>query len=579
MPSATTDGDLRSDRSAGAPAPVDRPLLDVRDLHVEFRGDDGPVVAVDGASLSVGRGESLAVVGESGSGKSTIVASILGLLARNGRIVGGTVTFDGEDITNLPDKRMRQIRGIRIGLVPQDPMSSLNPLTRIGTQVAEALEAHGLASGRQAQGRAVELLGHVGLPDAAERARLYPHEFSGGMRQRALIAIGLACQPALLLADEPTSALDVTVQRQILDHLQRLTGELGTAVLLVTHDLGLAAERAERVVVMYRGKVVETGPSRQILTDPQHEYTRRLVSSAPSLTAVRMVASPVTVGPEHSAPEADGSAPGQVPAGQDLLVAQGLHKTYRIRGSRSGGRAVFHAVRDVSFAIPRGKTLALVGESGSGKTTTARMALRLITPTAGSITFDGHEVGSLHRGGLRPFRRRVQAVFQDPYSSLNPTASIGEILEEPLRIFRIGDRASRRATVRSLLDQVALPSTVLHRYPNELSGGQRQRVAIARALAPEPDLVVCDEPVSALDVLVQAQILDLLAELQERRGLSFLFISHDLAVVRLLAHEVAVMKSGQIVEVGPTDQMFDDPRNKYTQRLLEAIPGRSLLAS
>jgi peptide/nickel transport system ATP-binding protein len=545
-------------------------LLRVRDLAVSFRTTAGDVDAVRGVSFEIGQGETLAIVGESGSGKSTTAMAIIGLLPGNGRVNGGSIEFDGRELVGLPESEMRGLRGASIGLVPQDPMSNLNPVTRIGSQVAETLLAHGRATRKNVDAKVIETLTAAGLPNAAERARQYPHEFSGGMRQRALIAIALACSPRLLIADEPTSALDVTVQRTILDQIDAMTAELGSSVLLITHDLGLAAERASHLVVMHRGLVVETGPAAQLLSDPQHEYTKALVAAAPSVSAIRGRSRPIRAVARlaETSPDATGSE-----ASPDNIVeVRGLTKTYPVRGKREP----FVAVDNVSFDIPRGQTVAIVGESGSGKTTTARMLLRVFDPTSGSLAFNGQDVAKLNKKALRDFRERVQPIFQDPYSSLNPSFSIGRIIEEPLVAYKRGTPTERRARVRDLLDQVSLPLTMLRRYPSELSGGQRQRVAIARALALNPDLIICDEPVSALDVLVQAQILTLLSELQERLGLSYLFISHDLAVVRLVSDQVCVMKDGAIVEAAASEALFSDPKHPYTRQLLASIPGNEL---
>ena len=532
--------------AAGTATP---PLLSVEGLEVRF-GNHAP--AVRGVDLTVLRGQTVAVVGESGSGKSTTAAAILGLLAPGGRITAGRILFDGRDITSgvvSADRRLlRSIRGRCIGYVPQDPMTNLNPVWKVGFQVREALRAN--TDGRGVRRRAVQLLAEAGMPDAARQAGKYPHQLSGGMCQRALIAIGLAGQPQLLIADEPTSALDVTVQRQVLDHLQRLTDELGTALLLITHDLALAAERAESVVVVHRGLVVESGPAQSILQNPQHDYTRRLVAAVPSLSVGRRA----QAGPQL-ATQAD-----------DVLVASELTKTYRRPESR--------AVDAVSFRLRRGSTLAVVGESGSGKSTLARMVLGLLEPTSGTVVFEGTRIdGALDRAKTLAFRRRVQPVFQNPYSSLDPRYSVFRAIEEPLRIHRVGDRRRRAQAVRELIEQVALPSSVLGRLPRELSGGQRQRVAIARALALRPEVLVCDEAVSALDVLVQAQILDLLVDLQAELGLSYLFISHDLAVIRQIADDVLVMRGGRVVEHATTEEVFTRPSHEYTRQLLEAIPG------
>ncbi|MGZ4527038.1 MAG: dipeptide ABC transporter ATP-binding protein [Mycobacterium sp.] len=526
------------------------PLLTVEGLEVRF-GDQPP--AVSGVDLSVMRGQTVAVVGESGSGKSTTAAAILGLLPPGGRITAGRITFDGIDITSAGGRLLRSIRGRRIGYVPQDPMTNLNPVWKVGFQIRETLRAN--TDGRQARRRAVELLAQAGMPDPAKQAGKYPHQLSGGMCQRALIAIGLAGHPQLLIADEPTSALDVTVQRQVLDHLQHLTNELGTALLLITHDLALAAERAERVVVVHRGIVVESGAAQFILRDPQHEYTQRLVAAAPSLTRRSPAVPPASTRTE------------------DILVASELTKVYRDSHGAPWRRAEFRAVDAVSFRLRRAHTLAIVGESGSGKSTVARMALGLLQPTSGTVVFDDTKISdAVDRETMMAFRRRVQPVFQNPYGSLDPMYTVFRAIEEPLRIHRVGDRGQRERAVHELVDQVALPSSVLGRLPRELSGGQRQRVAIARALALRPEVLVCDEAVSALDVLVQAQILDLLADLQAELGLTYLFISHDLAVIRQIADDVLVMSAGRVVEQAPTEELFTRPRHEYTRQLLEAIP-------
>ena len=569
------------------------PLLEIRDLDVSFRSDRGTEVpAVRGANLKVYPGQTVAIVGESGSGKSTTAHAIIALLPGTGKVTGGQILFQGRDITKLRPREAEELRGDSIGLVPQDPMSNLNPVWKIGYQVAEALKANGRAKGADAKRQAAKLLTEAGLGDAERRLKQYPHEFSGGMRQRTLIAIGLAARPKLLIADEPTSALDVTVQRQILDHLETLTDELGTAVLLITHDLGLAAERAEHLVVMYRGRVVESGDAREILADPQHPYTRRLVASAPSLTARRAetAASRAEVveraeqvadaaakdGGTLSADVAPEAVVGAPP--RDVLTLENLTKVFKIRGA--GPRAAeFKAVDDVSFSVRRGTTTAVVGESGSGKSTLAQMVLRLQTPTAGRVLFDGVDVSAFSRKEQFAFRRRVQPIFQNPYGSLDPTYSIYRSIEEPLRLHSVGDKRSREATVREMLDRVSLPASVMRRYPNELSGGQRQRIAIARALALRPDVVVCDEAVSALDVLVQAQILDLLSELQAELGLTYLFITHDLAVVRQIADRVCVMQNGKLVEEADTDAVFEHPQQEYTRTLLNAMPGAGLITS
>ena len=419
--------------------------------------------------------------------------------------------------------------------------------------------------------RIAGLLSEAGLPDAATRARQFPHEFSGGMRQRALIAIGLACRPELLIADEPTSALDVTVQKKILDHLHMLTDSLGTAVLFITHDLGLAAERAQHIVVMYKGQVVESGPSLEVLQHPQHPYTKRLVAAAPSLASQRIISvkehgGDATAVMEHAVNE------DSLKKGEAIITVDHLTKEFKLPRKKE----MFKAVDDVSFSIKKGTTLAIVGESGSGKSTVANMVLKLLEPTAGTVTYDGKDISGFKGKELLDFRRHVQPVFQNPYGSLDPMYSIYRSIEEPLRIHGIGDKKSRAKRVRELIDMVELPESVMSRYPNELSGGQRQRIAIARAMALDPDVIVCDEAVSALDVLVQDQVLRLLNDLQAEKGLSYLFITHDLAVVRQIADEVVVMQHGKLVEHATTDEVFDHPKKQYTRDLLDAIPGGKL---
>ena len=566
--------------------PVDRskPLLQVKDLQVDFRSGGRAVHAVRNASFTVYPGQTVAIVGESGSGKSTSAMAVIGLLAGTGKVVGGQILFDGKDIAHASKREYVALRGNQIGLVPQDPMSNLNPVWNIGFQVKEAIEANGLAKGAAAKQRAIEVLGEAGLGDAARRYKQYPHEFSGGMRQRALIGIGLASRPRLLIADEPTSALDVTVQRGILDHLDSLTADLGTAVLLITHDLGLAAERAEHLVVMYKGQVVESGPALQILRAPQHPYTQRLVSAAPSLASRRMQSehrARIVEQAEAKAVGAHAAVAAETPVAvpdevtTEVIEVHNLTKEFVIRGAGPRGEKLL-AVDDVSFSVKRGTTLAVVGESGSGKSTVAQMVLNLLPATKGTVLFDGVDTTTLDRRQSFAFRRRVQPIFQNPYGSLDPSWSIFSSIEEPLRVHGVGDTKSREARVRDLLDKVSLPQSSLRRYPNELSGGQRQRVAIARALALQPEVVVCDEAVSALDVLVQGQILRLLNDLQAELGLTYLFITHDLAVVREIADDVVVMQRGRLVEHSSVDEVFDNPQQDYTRALLEAIPGAQL---
>jgi peptide/nickel transport system ATP-binding protein len=537
----------------------ERPLLEITDLTVAFRTDRGEKTAVRHASFTVERGQTVAIVGESGSGKSTLAAALIRLLAPNARVRGGSIVFDGQDVLSLTERQMNTVRGRQIGLVPQDPMSNLNPLMPVGKQIAEVFKVHRVAKGKDARKRAIELLTMVGIGDAERRYAQFPHEFSGGMRQRVLIAISLACRPKLLIADEPTSALDVTVQKIILDQLASLTASMGTAVLMVTHDLALAAERADHVVVMNRGEILESGPAHRVLTAPRATYTKRLIAAAPSLSTASLI------DPDHA-----GSQPGPDP--QAVIDVVNLRKDYTIRSGAWGRRAQFSAVDEVTFSIPRGSTVGIVGESGSGKSTTAKIVLKLESTSAGDILFEGTNVTNIAGKSLLSFRRRVQPVFQNPYSALDPRYTVGEAIREPLDVHEVGRRADREKRVINLLTQVALDPELAHRYPHELSGGQRQRVAIARALALDPEVVVLDEAVSALDVLVQAQILDLLASLQKQLGLTYLFISHDLAVVRMLCHFVHVMKDGRIVESGTPEEIFERPRHAYTKALLAAIP-------
>jgi peptide/nickel transport system ATP-binding protein len=553
-----------------SPAPAREPVLTIRDLTVTFTTSRGAVEAVRQVSLDVAAGETVAIVGESGSGKSTLAASVNRLLAENGRITGGTITVGDLDITAASEKAMTAIRGNRIGMVPQDPMTNLNPVMKIGDQIVEALEVHGRARGHAARDEAIRLLDQAGIADPQARFRQYPHEFSGGMRQRVLIAMALACRPEVLLADEPTSALDVTVQRLVLDQMGKLASDMGAAVLLITHDLALAAERADRVAVMYRGEIVETGPAAQVVAGPRHEYTRRLLAAAPGMASAKVApALPTGATGATGAAGAAGAKP------EVLLEVAGAVKKYRLRGRAEP----LMAVDGVDLAVVRGQTVAIVGESGSGKSTTARLALRLEQADGGTVRYRGADVSRLRGKDLLAFRRSVQPVFQNPYASLDPRYTIAQVIDEPLRVHKIGDTASRRKDVAELLDKVALPASFADRYPHELSGGQRQRVAIARALALNPQLVVMDEAVSALDVLVQEQILELMVSLQRELGLSYLFISHDLAVVRQVSHLVYVMRAGKVVESGDPDTIFRAPREEYTRQLIAAIPGQSLAAA
>lgn len=529
-------------------------LLDVRDLRIAYQGREGRTEGVAGIDFQLQAGEILAIVGESGSGKSTTAAALVGLLAANARIEAGSIRLAGQELTQASERQWQSIRGRRVGFVPQDPGLSLDPVKRIGSQLIEALTLHRVPKAL-ARLRSLELLREVGLADAERVLRGYPHQLSGGMRQRVLIAIALANDPPLIIADEPTSALDVGVQRQILDRLQALARERGTAVLLITHDLGVALDRADRLLVMHQGRIVEAGEARRIFQAPQHAYTQQLLNAAPSL-AVQQRRAPAAV-----PPVAGKSA--------TLLVAKNLSKDFSTW--RNPGPA---AVDGVSFHVPRHGTTSLVGESGSGKSTTARLILGLERPDTGNVLFDGQEISKVSQREWLALRRRIQVVYQNPYASLNPRLSLEQIISEPLQAFAVGDTGWRRQRAATLLEQVELPARLLGSRPTELSGGQRQRVAIARALALEPELLVLDEPLSALDASVQGQILKLLGELQARLGLSYLFISHDLAVVRQISDQVVVMQAGRVVEQGACEQIFQAPSSDYTRSLLADIPGR-----
>jgi ABC-type glutathione transport system ATPase component len=539
------------------------PIVDISGLDVGYVRHRKVRPAVVGLSLSVAPGEIVAIVGESGSGKTTVANAIIGLLPENGRITAGSALVDGIETAGAKERVLRTLRGSVVGLVPQDPMVSLNPTARIRTQIAEAVRLRGV-SGDAVDEEVIALLEQAGVPEPQLRARQYPHELSGGLRQRVLIAIALAGRPKLLIADEPTSALDVTVQKRILDHLVSVVRNTGTSLVIITHDLAVAADRSDRVIVMQAGRIVEQGDPGTILVSPRQAYTKKLIAAAPGLAhGGRLV-------PRYEVRR------DELPA--SILTLTGVTKTFRV-ASPTGGHHEFRALSDVSVEVPRGQTHALVGESGSGKTTALRIALGLEQPSAGSVVFDGTEISGLSWGKQRPLRRQVQLVHQNPFAALDPKFTIKQSIVEPLVSFKIGDRRSRTARARELLEQVALPTAYLDRLPTELSGGQRQRVAIARALALKPSLLLLDEPVSALDVSVQAQILDLLTELQRELGLSYLFVSHDLSVVSQIAHTVSVLSEGSVVEQGPVAEVFKNPRMDYTRELIAAIPGSTQQAA
>jgi peptide/nickel transport system ATP-binding protein len=607
------------------------PLLEVRDLHVRFETSRGTVHAVEGISYSVNRGEIVAVVGESGCGKSVSALAIMRLLAKTGRVTQGQILFEGQNLLDLSEEEMREKRGRDISMIFQEPMTSLNPVLTIGEQVMEPLKIHLTMTDEQATARALELLQLVGITDGARRLEQYPHHLSGGMRQRVMIAIGLACNPKLIIADEPTTALDVTIQAQILELMKDLSRRLGIALIVITHNLGIVARYADRVNVMYAARIIEQGTADNVFLEPAHPYAIGLMRSIPRLDLPRGVKLETIEGlppdlrnpPQgcrfaprcpyrldactqqdvrlaevmtgHSSacirakeiaagtlikPFARGATSTQVfaqTAAEPLLVVDHLKKYFAVKaagaGFMSSETATVKAVDDVSIHVLPGETLGLVGESGCGKTTVGRAVLRLDEPTDGTIKFGGADITHAGHADMRGVRRKIQVIFQDPYSSLNPRMTVGQIIGEPMRVYKlVADRKAEHERVAELLGQVGLFPYMAERYPHELSGGQRQRVGIARALALEPTFIVCDEPVSALDVSIQGQIINLLEDLQERLGLSYLFIAHDLAVVRHISDRVAVMYLGRVVELADRDELYASPQHPYTKALLDAAP-------
>ncbi len=595
-----------------------KPVIEVRDLRTYFRTDDGVVKAVENVSFDVAKGQTLGIVGESGSGKSVTSLSIMQLLTSSATIETGRISFLGRDLVGLPETQMRAIRGSDISMIFQEPMTSLNPVFTVGNQVTEAILLHQNCSRRQARQRTVELFAEVGIPEPEQRVHSYPHQLSGGQKQRVMIAMALSCNPQLLIADEPTTALDVTIQAQILDILRKLRDERGMAIIFITHDLGVIAEIADEVLVMMDGEAVERGSVLQIFAHPRHPYTRGLLACRPKLetdfrrlptvddfmqmqthdgktalvetnleesrleelrhcgrgrllhpkSELEALGHPWSEG--HHPPETTAIADGTEP----LLEVRDLAVHFPIRKGFFS-RVVDHvrAVDGISFRVYRGQTLGLVGESGCGKTTAGRAILRLIEPSGGTVRFDGTDLSQLHGESLREFRSRMQIIFQDPYGSLNPRMTIEATLTEPMVIQKIeANRTQRRERAAQLLREVDLSPDYLRRYPHEFSGGQRQRICIARAIAVEPEFLICDESVSALDVSVQAQVLNLLKDLQEARNLTYIFISHDLSVVKFMADMMAVMNDGKIVEFGPSENIYAEPKEAYTRRLIEATP-------
>ena len=597
-------------------------LLSVSDLRVEFPLPDRTVYAVNGVDLDVHEGEVFALVGESGSGKSVSMLSVMGLVPSPPGRVSGSIRFRGNELTSLSRSAMNKIRGAEIGMIFQDPMSSLNPVHPVGRQIAEVLRLHRKVTRADAMARAIDLLDRVGIPNASRRVRDYPHEFSGGMRQRVMIAIALACEPRLLIADEPTTALDVTVQRQIVALVKELQSELGMAVVWITHDLGVVAEIADRVAVMYGGRIMESGGSHRLYAAARHPYTTGLLRSIPRIDTPTTawlpeipgtpapILAPLTSCPFHTrCPMSDDACPNALPdlerievdghyaaclhaefigpadelwpveddsraqtapdAGDTVINIENLKVHFRVqRGGRQRKKTFVRALDGVDLQIHRGMTLGLVGESGCGKSTLGRALVGLVEPTEGEIRVNGDPLNT--KSG--PHRRTVQMIFQDPFSSMTPGMRVGDVVAEPMRVHRIGTAEERAEKVGELLEKVGLDRDAVLRHPHEFSGGQRQRIAIARALAADPEAIVCDEPVSALDVSVQAQIVNLLHETQQELGLSLIFIAHDLAVVRHISHEIAVMYLGQIVEHAPRDAIYDEPLHPYTKALLAAVP-------
>ena len=555
---------------------IKAPIAQIQNLRVEFQTKDGPVVGVEDVSFEINPGETVCVVGESGSGKSVSSLSLMRLVEYGGgTIADGQLLFDRRDGENInlaetDQDLMRTIRGNEIGMIFQEPMTALNPVFTVGRQLTEGLRLHKGLSKAEADERALELLRQVRIPEPERRLTQYPHELSGGMRQRVVIAMALACEPRLLIADEPTTALDVTIQAEILALMDRLKRETGTAVMFITHDMAVVAQMADRVVVMFRGNKVEEGPVAEIFENPQHPYTKALLAAVPKLGEMRDKSHPE---PMKLLGRDQGKIEPIIGTQEPLLQVENLTTRFAVKGGFFRRTvANVHAVEDLSFTVNKGQTLSLVGESGCGKSTAGRSILRLVEPMAGKVTVDGTDVMGLNPSELRDMRRNMQMIFQDPFASLNPQMQLAEQVAEPIHNFGTLKGAAISERVSMLFDRVELPRSFMRRFPHELSGGQRQRVAIARALALNPKLIVADEAVSALDVSVQAQVLNLMMELQAELGVSYLFISHDMAVVERVSHQVGVMYLGRIVEIGSRAQVFENPQHAYTRALMKAVP-------
>jgi len=553
------------------------PILAVRNLTTAFRVDDQWITVVNGISFEIGQRETVAIVGESGSGKSVTALSIMGLLPAANSRVSGEILLDGRDLLKLSENRMRHVRGNLISMIFQEPMTSLNPVLTLGFQIAEALIYHRGLDRAQAEAETLRILDRVRIPSAASRLHEYPHRLSGGMRQRVMIAMALACKPKLLIADEPTTALDVTIQAEILELIKLLQDEEGMSVAFITHDMGVVAEIADRTVVMLNGNAVEQAPTAELFASPREPYTRALLAAVPRLGSMKgrpapqrfAIVDPVT-GAVEVVPDAGSTA---AVTQRPVLEVAHLVTRFDIRsGVLSRVSARVHAVEDISFSLHAGETLALVGESGCGKSTTGRSILRLVEPVSGTVVFEGQDVRALDRAGLRAARRRMQMIFQDPFASLNPRKTVGGAIAEPMIVHGLLSRSAAHARVSELLRRVGLSPDMASRFPHEFSGGQRQRLCIARALALAPRLLVADEAVSALDVSIKAQVINLMMDLQADMGLAYLFISHDIAVVERVSHRIAVMYLGEIVEIGPRAAIMENPQHPYTKRLMAAVP-------